>query len=279
MRKTRAYLGVMMVWGMMACVFGAVPVGAVARITPDALVAMAGEAVILDARPQTMWAEGHIPGALSFGWDAYTKTDARQVPYRTLPPAEMARALGRLGIDETRPVVITGDADASWGSEGWIAWVLAWVGHRGPVFLLDGGVPGWRAQGRPLEQRLSHGPPTRYAPHPNSAMVISAEALRGHLGAYTLIDTRSFPEWITGHIPGAIHISWKRMVDGRTRTPIPPEAMKALLDRNHVPPGKPVVYYCTGGIRSGWAWMAHTMAGLPPAINLEGGYEEWRRLK
>jgi thiosulfate/3-mercaptopyruvate sulfurtransferase len=36
-----------------------------------------------------------------------------------------------------------------------------------------------------------------------------------------------------------------------------------------------VVYYCAGGIRSGYAWLIHHLAGLPEAVNFEGGMEEW----
>jgi len=257
------------------------PAGAVERITPGMLVAMEGKPVILDARPQQAWAEGHIPGSVSFNWVEYTKTDAQKIPYRTLPPKEMADALGRLGINESSPIVITGDADDSWGGEGWIAWTLEWIGHQGPVFLLDGGLPGWKKKKLPLEEEEKTAPPQRtlYTPTPDPALFISAAYLRKNLARYTLVDTRSFPEWITGHIPGAVHISWKKMIDKHSRTPISPDAMKALLTKKKIPIGKPVVYYCTGGVRSGWAWMAHDMASLPAAFNLEGGYEEWSKEK
>ena len=32
--------------------------------------------VILDARPKADWEAGHIPGAIQFSWDNYTRTDA-----------------------------------------------------------------------------------------------------------------------------------------------------------------------------------------------------------
>ena len=275
MQKGRTYLIPILWLIIMLCV--GLPADAMERITPEKLVSMEGKAVVLDARPQNVWAEGHIPGAISFSWEEYTKTDAQKIPYRTLPPHDIALVLGRLGIMNTSPIVITGDADASWGGEGWIAWTLAWIGHQGPVFILDGGTQGWKKQKRAMTQEAAHRPPTTYTPHPTPAPFISAVDLQKHRNDFTVIDTRSFPEWITGHIPGAIHISWKKMIDKGSRTPITPQAMKALLTRNKVPMEFPIVYYCTGGIRSGWAWMSHEMAGLPPAINLEGGYEEWKR--
>lgn len=263
-------------WFVVSICFFGLPAGAVERMPLETLIAMEKQPVILDARPLEKWAEGHIPGSLSFNWNEYTKTDAQKIPYRTLPPQEMAEALGQLGVGETTPIVITGDAAASWGGEGWIAWTLAWIGHQGPVFLLDGGLPAWTKKGLPLTIKNTPRPQTRYTAAPRPALFISAAEVKKSPRAYTLVDTRSFPEWLTGHIPGAVHISWKKMVDKKSRTPIAPEAMKALLARKKVPTDRPVVYYCTGGIRSGWAWMAHHMADLPPALNLEGGYEEWK---
>src|SRR5512140_2635591 len=81
--------------------------------------------VILDARPGADWESGHIPGAIQFSWDNYTRTDARGVKFSSFPPQELAVALAELGIDEKTPVVVYGDADKSWGGEGYAAWLLS----------------------------------------------------------------------------------------------------------------------------------------------------------
>ncbi|MBT4365191.1 MAG: sulfurtransferase, partial [Desulfobacteraceae bacterium] len=35
---------------------------------------------------------------------------------------------------------------------------------------------------------------------------------------------------------------------------------------------------CTGGIRSSYSWLIHSIAGLPPAKNYEGGMAAWEKL-
>lgn len=42
--------------------------------------------VILDSRPKADWEAGHLPGAIQFFWESYTRTDARGVKYSSLPP-------------------------------------------------------------------------------------------------------------------------------------------------------------------------------------------------
>ena len=64
---------------------------------------------------------------------------------------------------------------------------------------------------------------------------------------------------------------------GEERRPLKREALIALLEKNGIDPRKPVVYYCSGGIRSAYAWTVHELAGLQSAKNYEGGMEAWRK--
>jgi len=57
------------------------------------------------------------------------------------------------------------------------------------------------------------------------------------------------------------------------------ERPQKLLADHGIDQHKPVVYYCTGGIRSGYAWMVHKLSGLGPAINFEGSTEAWDKLR
>ncbi len=46
---------------------------------------------------------------------------------------------------------------------------------------------------------------------------------------------------------------------------------------NGVDTTHPVVYYCHGGIRSGYVWLVHQLAGLPTARNYSGGMAAWQK--
>jgi len=250
------------------------------RIEVSEAAANQNKMVFLDARPVKVWQQSHIPEARSFSWETYTRTDADGVPYRTFPPAEMAAALGKLGISQTDAVVIYGDADTSWGGEGWAAWALAWLGHQGPVYCLDGGFSLWRAKGLPVSDapgiKIS---PKDYVFNLQPSVNIRTDEIKARANGITLVDTRNYlTEWLPGHLPGAVHIPWEKFYEGPNRRFLSTENLKALLVKNKVDLSKPVVYYCTGGIRSGFAWMVHQLAGLPDAVNFEGGTEEWNRM-
>lgn len=235
--------------------------------------------VILDARPKSEWISGHIPGALLFSWEDYTRTDEQGIPYRVWTPQEIAKALGAMGIHESTPIAVYGDADKSWGGEGWNCWLFSWLGHAGPIRILDGGIQSWRNHTLPLKRgdETTKRKPMQYKFTVNSRLDIATSEIVSQKSSIILIDTRSTLEWLKGKIPGAVHIPWNDFFSGKERRPLQPDEVKKLLKKKGVDFNKTVVYYCTGGIRSAYAWLVHQLSGLPPAINYEGGYEAWTR--
>ncbi|WP_186441251.1 sulfurtransferase [Desulfamplus magnetovallimortis] len=251
--------------------------------------------IILDARPVKYWEKSHISGAISFSWENYTTIDSNNIPYRVLSPEQMAEALGKLGISAESMILIYGDADKSWGGEGWGFWLFAWLGHKGEVGLLKGGIQAWERskfdltgrakesldKDRPVESKKKQSiQPVRYIPNPVPSINISAREIHDNPDKYQLVDTRSTIEWFKGHLPDAVHIPWEKFFKGRDRSPLNAEELKSLLNKNGLNMEKTVVYYCTGGIRSGYAWMVHELAALklrelPETINFEGGTAEW----
>lgn len=248
-------------------------------IDPATLKNSQGKWVILDARPRAEWEAGHLPGALSLSWENYTRTDAKGVQFTTFPPAELAAALANLGIDERTPLVVYGDADKSWGGEGYDLWLLSWLGHRGPLRLLAGGIQAWRGQNLPLVKGAERplAPKTHYKTDLKPQLIVSTEEVARLNGTATVVDVRSTFEWLKGRIPGAVHISWDDFFTGKDRRPLPAAELKQLLAKHGVDPGKPVVYYCLGGVRSGYAWLTHQLAGLPAARNYKGGMAAWQK--
>jgi thiosulfate/3-mercaptopyruvate sulfurtransferase len=232
---------------------------------------------IIDARPKKEWLSGHIPGARSFCWEDYTKVDEKGIPYRTITPQALAAALGNMGINNQAQIAVYGDADTSWGGEGWACWALSWLGHQGSVWLLNGGIQKWNALDFPLKTgNESFSGDTRvYEYQVHDEINITAADIQNNPSVFQLVDTRSLFEWIKGRIPGAIHISWEKFYKNKYRRPIELSEIITLFRDHGINPDKPIVYYCTGGIRSGYAWMVHSLAGLRTAINFEGGMAEW----
>jgi len=147
---------------------------------------------ILDCRPEKLFLKNHLPAALHFSWETLTATDRNNVRYRILPPDELAEKLGGLGINEKSKIVFYGDADKSWGGEGWGAWMFTWLGHQGPVRILDGGISAWEKAGLSLEKgKQRETEKTTYLPDLKPGVNITARELRDHGSRYSIVDVRS----------------------------------------------------------------------------------------
>jgi rhodanese-related sulfurtransferase len=80
-------------------------------------------------------------------------------------------------------------------------------------------------------------------------------------GDVDVVDVRDTPEWMSGHIPVARHVSLTRLRTGA----------KALLPRNNV------IFVCAAGQRSHMAAQLAIAAGLTNVYNLEGGTRAWAK--
>ncbi|MCG8565203.1 MAG: hypothetical protein MI747_08980 [Desulfobacterales bacterium] len=242
-------------------------------ITPEALRDRLPGIAILDGRPAKDYGADHIQTAHSFDWKAHTAAKSAPIPYRLHPPDRLARALTRAGIRNHDPVVVYGQGKKDYGGEGWAVWVLAYLGHTGPIHILQGGFTAWKERGYPLDR--ADAPRAIPQAHPPYRYKIngSVMALKSQMDPATayLVDTRSHFERMGSRLPGSIHIPWTAFFDQDGRSPLPGPDLEALLHSRGIGKDKPVIYYCTGGIRSGWSWLVHTLSGYSPALNFEGG--------
>ena len=280
-KEVAMYRGIsMLIMAVTALTFSTTASAAdIGLIDTIALKDNAAKWVILDARPKAAWAAAHIPGAFSFSWDNLTRINDNGVKFSSFSPQELARILANMGIDEKTPLVVYGDADKSWGGEGYDIWLFSWLGHKGPIRLLNGGIQAWRSQNLPLVkgEEKPIAPKTEYRIELKPRYTISTEEIQQQKSSFTLVDVRSTFEWIRGKIPGAVHIPWNNFHTGKENRPLTSNELQTLFSKHGVDISRPVVYYCTGGIRSAYAWLTHQLSGLPEARNYKGGWAAWEK--
>src|SRR5215472_6320948 len=90
---------------------------------------------------------GHIPGAVRFDIDAIAD-HSNPLPHMLPTADEFARAVGALGIADTDTVVVYDGVGLGGAPRVW--WTFRIFG-AGNVFILDGGLPKWKTEGRPLQ--------------------------------------------------------------------------------------------------------------------------------
>ncbi|NWD41409.1 sulfurtransferase [Pseudomonas yamanorum] len=233
------------------------------------------------------YAEGHIEGAQYADLERHlsgpvTKGVTGRHP---LPaPDAFIRQLRAWGVNADSDIVLYDDGPGAYAARAW--WLLAWLGKRDGVFILDGGLKTWHAAGFPLSLDAPVIEPGTFSGSPDNHLQLDAEHLQKRLGqpGLTLIDARAQPRFrgevepidpVAGHIPGAQCAAFNENLgsDGRF---LPADQLKQrfaakLQDRSP----DDLVAYCGSGVTACHNLFALCLAGYPLGKLYAGSWSEW----
>src|SRR5439155_26871639 len=164
----------------------------------------------------------------------------------------------RLGVDPDSTIVVYDSAGVFSAPRVW--WNFRAMGHD-DVFVLNGGLLKWAAEGRPVEvgwpEPAPHG---EFKARPVPALVRTLDQVSYALkaGSEQVVDARSAPRFRgeapeprpglrSGHMPGAVNVPWQSIVmpDGALAEP---EVIQEAFDAAGVDLARPVVTTCGSGI-------------------------------
>src|SRR5438445_2386475 len=121
----------------------------------------------------------HIPGAVFFDINAVADA-ANSLPHMLPSPENFAAAMSHLGIGDGQRVIVYDSAGLMSAARIW--WMLRVFGHTN-VAILDGGLPKWLAEGRPVDDKVPHPGPSRFAVRFNGELVRDKAGLRANLSS------------------------------------------------------------------------------------------------
>lgn len=250
---------------------------------------------IVDLRPAEARAAGRIRGSVPL--EAALLGRADPPAGGLLPTAETVRDIVA-GLDLVENVQLVA-CDAGGTTE---AARLLWVLHAYGVTngsWLNGGMRAWEAAGLPLERgepdasatagshsgaatgRDSGATP---APAASGAEIVSADELLGQLDDPDLVilDVRGAAEYagtdvraaMGGHVPGARHLEWTRLLDAEGRL-LDDETLRERLGAVGLVPGRRAVVYCQTHQRSSVTWLALKHLGIEDVRALDGAWSVW----
>ncbi len=202
-----------------------------------------------------------------------------------LPDAvKLNERLRAWGINDDSDIVLYDDGPGAFAARAW--WLLAWLGKRSGVSILDGGLKAWHGAGFPLSLDAPSVMPGRFVGHTDAGLLVDAQALGRRLGqpGLTLLDARAEPRFrgevepldpVAGHIPGARCAAFSGNLgsDGRF---LPAaqlrERFAALLGER---PAAELVAYCGSGVTACHNLFALCLTGYPLAPLYAGSWSEW----
>lgn len=234
-----------------------------------------------DARAEYL--AGHIPGAVFFDIDEISDTTS-PLPHMAPPPEKFASRVKRLGLGDGARIVIYDSTGIFSAPRAW--WLFRLMGHE-DVRVLDGGLPKWTAEGRPLEDMPPVARERHFTVRHHPGLVRSLAQVEAKLAAgdVTVLDARpagrfegSAPEprpgLPSGHMPGARNLPWNSILapDG---TLLEPEQLAAAYRAAGVDLSRRIVTSCGSGVSACVLALGLARLGLWDVPVYDGSWAEW----
>lgn len=223
----------------------------------------------------------HIPHAVHFDIDAIS--DAKSsLPHMLPEPVAFSSAMRDLGLGDGMRVVVYDSYGLFSAPRVW--WMLRTFGVA-DVYVLDGGLPAWKAEGRPLEDGPVRKQTRHFTARLDHGAVASIDDVRKALGAGAqVVDARAADRFRgdspepraglkSGHMPGARNLPWTEVVEsGRLKSA---SDLVALFKGAGVDLSKPIITTCGSGVSAAILSLALETAANRSAPVYDGSWAEW----
>jgi thiosulfate/3-mercaptopyruvate sulfurtransferase len=225
---------------------------------------------------------GHIPGAVYL--DLANLKDETNVLPGMLPSAEkFASRMQSLGLGDGSRIVLYDNSPHRTSARAWYMFRMFGVNT---VAILDGGLPKWIAEGRPLETGkvvLRH---RHFTVWRDGSMVRDLGQMKANVAskAEEVVDARSAARFTgeeadprglaSGHIPGSKNLPYSDLLnaDGTFRRR---DELRAAFDAAGVDMAKPLVTTCGSGVTAAVVSFAAALLGKEDGGLYDGSWSEW----
>jgi thiosulfate/3-mercaptopyruvate sulfurtransferase len=268
---------------------------------PDALVSTEWLAKHLDApdvrivdasfylpaqkrEPKAEFAKQHIPDAVFFDIDEIADK-SNPLPHMLPSPEQFAQQAVKLGLGTGNKIVVYDTTPMTGACRVW--WMFRVMGYT-DVAILDGGLPKWMAEGRPVTDAATVTREKSFKAKLDSTLVRSIDDVRSLLDTKKeqVVDARAanrfrgeVPEARAhlriGHMPGAFNLPYTDLIDPKSGTMRSQDELKAAIAKSGIDPSKKVTASCGSGVTACVVALGLYLTGAPDTAIYDGSWTEW----
>jgi len=226
----------------------------------------------------------HIPGAVFFDIDEIADSDS-PLPHMLPPPEKFSSRVRKLGLGDGVRIVVYDQRGIMSAPRVW--WTFRVFGHD-DVAVLDGGLPKWMREGRPLEEGAGEVGERHFTARVNSLMVRDRDQILANLksGREQVLDARARARFEGtaaepreglrgGHIPGSLNLPFTELLDAETQTFLSPERLREKYLAAGVDLHRPVVTTCGSGVTAAVLTLGLHVLGHKDLALYDGSWVEW----
>lgn len=242
--------------------------------------------VLLQVGEKDEYIAGHLPKAQFIALTDISTPRGQGLTLELPPVAELKTTFEKLGVSNNSRIVI-------YFSKDWVSptarvyLTLDYLGLGDRTSILDGGLPAWRAEGRPVTSDVSEAKPGKLNPRPNNQLVVDAAWVNANLNksGAAILDARA-PQFYSGaevgrmprggHIPNAKNIPFSSLVEDSNNKFKRGAALRQLFDSADVNKNDTVATYCHIGQQASLLYFAARYLGYDAHL-YDGSFEDWSR--
>jgi len=233
--------------------------------------------------PKAEFQLAHIPGAVFFDIDEIAD-EASDLPHMLPSAIKFASRMRKMGLGDGSRIIVYDSTGILPAARVW--WTFRAMGHE-DVAVLDGGLPKWIAEGRPVEDGPAMAQERHFTSRVQADIIRSVDQMKTivETGREQIIDARpagrftgEVPEPRAGlrggHMPGARNIPLSAMIapDG---TLLPADRLGPVFEAAGVDITRPIVSTCGSGITASVVALALARLGRPRTAVYDGSWTEW----
>ena len=154
--------------------------------------------------------------------------------------------------------------------------------------MLDGGLPKWLAEGRPVAAGEATPTPRPFTARPRAGLVRLVDAIRANIesGTEQVLDARAAgrfdatepeprPGLRGGHIPGSHNLPFTDLIDPKTKSLRPLDEVLARVRAAGIDPAGPIATTCGSGVSAATLALALHRLGNDRVAVYDGSWTEW----